>query len=375
MMKYKLSTNLIPILFSLVIFAQCKPSEPLQPSLPHLSVRPEHKGILIPASKDLYPSQELDGFFRTLQTQGDEVCNMFYENIPYRVDVIQKFTKGLYLKKPEDGRWYNRVLHSVVAGCFNFFQMNDKKVHKTFEIIAKQFPDEKECFSVGQMQPYFMHNALGCTRLTMLDADWRILHVHYEILSSFLQNMQVKESKKTIQEIISALPLAWVARFDSKPKAREKQVTIDSLCEPASVGHCQAAFSGFESKQSKLKDIELQLSFLHDANLQIKEQKYGFLFASNALDYEYTSVAGYKKLLENIKSQLQLEQKLFIIYQSGGSSLFGVYSFELDTNGKLNIETVCRDDYKWSYAYLDRGKPYTIYLDLITKTKSPKKCK
>lgn len=340
-------------------------------SLPELSfqVREQHRKILLLLTQEKYRSEELENVFQEMKTKGDEFCNMYYRNIPFRAKWAKNFL-GNYNSPPVENReWYSNVLHSVVSGCFNFFKMNDLKVQDTMEKISKHYPGSKECYSVGFMQPYFMHNAMGCSRLTMLDADWRIHYAHYRLLQGFFRNQETP-NPVPVEELLVDLPVQWVGQFKSKPKMYEKIVNLDTFCNKEDREECKNALVGFQSKISHLSDVELQLAFLHDAHIKLKNLKIAILYASNALDNEYTKKKDYLVMMENYKKSLQADQKIVMIYKSGGTSVFGVYELQLDSRGELVVTTTCRDNYIRSQVYKQRGKPYSIYLDKLSSSGS-----
>ncbi|MCC5815647.1 MAG: hypothetical protein JJT78_12895 [Leptospira sp.] len=212
------------LIFGLILTMDC--SSFSKNSLPDLSliVREEHRNILLLLTKDNYRSGELEKTFQLLSQKGDELCHMFYKNIPVRKELAQSFIGDYQFAKKKNEEWYDNVLHSVVMGCFNFFQMNDMQVQDTMERVSRKYPGEKECYSVGFMQPYFMHNTMNCSRLTMLDADWRILFAHYRLLQGFFQNIDPKTRHLSPDELVSDLPIKWVSRFSGKPSEYEKKI-------------------------------------------------------------------------------------------------------------------------------------------------------
>lgn len=343
---------------------------------PHIEMQvgEQHRKILMLLTKDNYQSEELENTFQAMTEKGDELCNMFYKNIPIQNDKVSDFLGGYIFLKKNKEKWYDNVLHSVVSGCFNFFKMNDMRVYDTFTRISRFYQGEKECYSVGFMQPYFMHNILNCSRMTMLDADWRILYAHYRLLQGFFKNLDYKNDSKHLDELLNSLPVKWVGNFRSKPIQKEKFISMETFCNPEDRQECSDAFLGFQSKVKNLSEVELQLSFLHDAKFEIKKNKLAIVYVSNALDNEYTKKHELLSMLDNFKKTLRSEQKIVIIYKAGGSSLFGIYELQLDQNRALAVKTTCRDDYRWSNAYKKRQKPYSIHLDRMTSTRKAPAC-
>ncbi|MCC5815646.1 MAG: hypothetical protein JJT78_12890 [Leptospira sp.] len=150
---------------------------------------------------------------------------------------------------------------------------------------------------------------------------------------------------------------------------------MNTFCVKEDILECKRALLGFQSKIENLSEIELQLSFLHSAKVELKNQKTAILYASNALDDEYTKRIDYRTMMENYKKSLQAEEKIVIIYKSGGTASFGVYELSLNPNRELVVTTTCRDNYTWSKAYKFSGKPYSIHLDRLSSTSKPQSCK
>lgn len=392
-MIFAVALKIVPLLG---IFVLCHCNSSNLPRYPEFSLKVSqaHKNTLHILEQEKYDQAKTHEIFTLMAEKGDEVCKMYYEqhSNPKGFDQakIKEYIK-MNLKRNKKEKWYDNIMPALMAGCFNFFTMNDQKVWETFKVVADKFPEKKDCYSVGFMQPYFMHNILNCKRLIMLDINWRILHVHAELL----KNMQmVKEEYKSIEQfesIVFNLPVHWVAILFNRPLKKyiedtlgkntddpEKKHKVDftAFCEKKDLDVCKDTLYSFYKKFRKenLNSVELQLSYLHEIDVQNNQTDTAIIFVSNALDKEYTSRKDFDFMIKSIFNSLTTEKKVIIVYQAGGMELFGIYQLRKD-NSKNKVETLCRDNYVWSKDYFDQGKPYRIHLDDISHTRKPPRCR
>ncbi|MFZ5628879.1 MAG: hypothetical protein ACOY5B_07095 [Spirochaetota bacterium] len=287
---------------------------------------------------------------------------MIFQMRPYDEAVAKEFSQTLDFRKDPREKWYNNVLPTMLAGCFNFFKMNDRGVHKTLALVEELYPEAKDCYTVGFAQFYLMFQKMRCNRFAAIDIDWRILKAHYDFQSLARTNRQHVGALTLLQQ----LELGWVAHFDTRPPRREQVKSEVSLCMETEKVHCRSAFEHYVS-QAQLPKTELVLGFIHDADLAPREGDVSVVFASNALDWEYTSREQFNKLLQSARDSLGKRNKLAIVYQAGDSEDIAVYELATNEEGVFTATVRCRDNLRWSDRYKKylRGKPIYTWFDEI----------
>lgn len=339
-----------------------------------LTVSERHRQALKDLSKPEYTKSELPALFSTLSEKSDKLCPMHFGDEEFDEAFVETFATGLRLKKPKKEKWFDKVVPSLMVGCFNFFEMNDQGVRGTFETVAKLIPEKKECYSVGLMQPYFMHAALGCEKLTMLDINWRIHHAHSAITELFIDKKFAPGADD--KEPLKDVPVAWIARFDRKPQIRPKKTDLSTFCVQEEQAACEQALKDFQAVYSRLKGIDFQLAFIHEASLEPQNTSASVVFVSNALDLAYTSANDFKSMMSGFNEKLPQGKNIYMIYQAGTSKDIGVYKIgrAQQDDEKVTVTTICRDDFRWSEVYVDKGKPYKIYLDKVSQNRKAPRC-
>jgi hypothetical protein len=327
-----------------------------------LRVTPEHRKFLKPVSDSTYRNRSIDKLFSRVEEKGDTICEMMFQTKPYDDATAKEFSDTLDFRKDPEEKWYNNVLPTMLAGCFNFFKMNDRGVHKSFALIEELYPEAKDCFTVGFTQFYMMFQQMRCKRFVAIDIDWRILKAHHDFQGLVRANSAGADALSLLQQ----LQLGWVAHFDSRPPKREPVKNETTLCMETEKVHCRSAFDHFVS-QRQLPKTELLLGFIHDADLAPREGEVSVIFASNALDWEYTSREQFNKLLESARQSLGKREKIAIVYQAGDSEDIAVYELATNTDGVFTATVRCRDNLRWSDRYKKylRGKPIYTWFDEI----------
>ncbi len=325
-----------------------------------LTVTPEHQTFLSDIEDDSYKNARIGRLFGTLETNGDAICEMMFQMRPYDETAAKKFSGTLDFRKDPEEKWYNNVLPTMLAGCFNFFKMNDRGVHKSFGLIEELYPESKDCFTVGFTQYYMMFQQMRCKRFVALDIDWRILKAHYD----FQTIVRANTTGADALTMLKTLELGWVAHFDARPPKREAVRNEVSLCMETEKVHCLSAFEHYAA-QKEIPRTELMLGFIHDANLAPRSGDVSVIFASNALDWEYTNREQFGKLLETANRELRPGKKIAIVYQAGDSEDIAIYELAKDEDGLYTSTLRCRDNLRWSDRYKKylRGKPIYTWFD------------
>lgn len=325
-----------------------------------LRVTPEHQSFLSDIKSDTYRNGNIRELFATLDVHGDAICNMIFENTPFDEEVAKSFSSTLNFRKPAKQKWYNNVLPSLIAGCFNFFKMNDRGVDGIFRLLETMYPGLKDCYTVGFAQYYMMYQEMQCDRLVAIDADWRILKAHYD----FHEVVRNKTTDADTISLLRGIELAWIAHFDVKPPRREEVQNEVTFCMATERDRCLRSFEFFTGLPS-IRKTELQLGFIHDAQLDPRNADMSVVFLSNALDWEYTGREQFEKLYLNMHENLPRGKKVAIVYQSGDSEDIAVYEMTKAENDELHIAIRCRDILRWSdrYQKVLRGKSYDTWFD------------
>ena len=372
MYKYMNSTKyiLFSFFFIFAIFAHNFHIPPI-----YMTASVDHTQILVDVESTVYDEKSAKELFIKMEKKSEDVCNILYKNKKYDINILRSYIREFSLKKKDDEKWFDRLIPSLYAGCFNFFQMNDIKVKKTFSNLVDKLPKLKDCYSVGFMQPYIMHSTLDCTTLTMLDMNWKILFGHLEMYQ-IIRNESIKldEAGKIMPEIISTIPVSWTAVFGPKPRSKESDVTIHSFCSQGDLEDCSESLLDYQNKFSKINQIELQLSTLTHSHIAVKSDKTIVIYLSNAIDPEYTTHSQFKMFLDKLSTNLYPDQKAYLIYQAGGMSLSAIYVLEKNLDEEVSMTTFCRDKLVWSEHYINRGKQYRIYPDRYTLTRNAPAC-
>lgn len=353
----------------LLTLPSCRHTVPVK-----LSVSDRHQQTLKDLTRKEYASKELDTLFANLSERSDKLCPMHFGDEEFDEQYAESFATGIRLKKPKKEKWFDRVVPSLLIGCFNFFEMNDKGVKGTFETISRLIPEKKECFSVGLMQPYFMHATLQCEKLTMLDINWRIQHAHFHITDLHFSGKF--RDHENIEKVLQKVPVAWVARFDHKPKKRPQSINLNTFCIPEEQNACISAMIEFQKYYKTLGEIDFQLSFLHEADLYPKKTTTSIVYASNALDAAYTKAEDFNAMMNKFHKTLPVGKNIYMVYQAGTSTDIGIYRIfrEQPDSEEVTVYTICRDDFRWSDVYVDKGKPFKIYFDKVSLNKKSARC-
>ncbi len=250
----------------------------------------------------------------------------------------------------------------MIAGCFNFFQMNDRNVDKNFQIIKQHVPEDHDCYTVGFTQLYIMQSILRCQNLVSVDANWRIHDLHLQLLKRYFDPKRLT-NRPIVPDELAKLQVRWKARFDNKPDYQINQVSLNTFCLESELEACEKAFNDFAVEKNRLKTIKFELGFIHDVNLAPRKHSTSLVFTSNAFDWEYTSRKQYNQFRQNVERNLNVGQRLVLIYQAGDSQNMGVYEWKKEEDGAVKMRVVCRDDLVWSFRHKRKGKPFQTWMD------------
>jgi len=326
-----------------------------------LKVTPEHQAFLNHVGSSSYSNSSIRRLFARLDEEGTKICDMIFQYSEYDENIATSFSSKLDFRKKKGQMWYSNILPSLIAGCANFYKMNDRGVHNVFRILEGLYPEDKDCFTVGFTQYYMMLQEMRCGRVVSVDADWRILKAHFD----FHELVRNKAPEADAVSLLQAMQPNWVAHFDYIPQRTEETIDESTFCNPTERKHCLRSFEHFSSLP-EIKRTELMLGFIHDSSFTPEgTSTVSVLFTSNALDWEYTTLEQFDKLHSSARAYLPVGKKLAIVYQAGDSEDIVVYELAKTEPDELNISIRCRDNIRWSdhYTLELRGKPFNTYFD------------
>ena len=304
--------------------------------------------------------------FEQMRAASEVACSHFRIKTLTQKAPLHAFMRPEVVAKPP----WNGFVNSLVAGCFNFFQMNDMRPDLDFHFVQRLYPEaRKECFSVGFMQPYWMHGILGCERLTMVDLDWRIHDGHQQLLQRFREGRLA--GGPGFDLALSEVRLGWSARFDGQPPVRETPASVERLCLPSANGACRGVLEDFQARAAAVKSVELQVSALHDATYAFLPGTLPVLFFSNALESIYTTRPQFDLLMEKVSRGLPRGGKAVLLYHAAGRQQFGAYELEAKGDGAYRLTTHCKDPYLSSPIKGLKVIPYTTWFEEVTESRAP----
>lgn len=354
------SIRLFAAACALLLTFACQPQKKEKQTL-NLVVSDKLREIF-PQLKPVYAQEEIPGILKKMTEDAEPACRGLHNQLPGRFEAFKKLSPELWTKK------YNAYLSEIIAGCYNFFTMNDLSVKRAFTMVREFYPGvEKDCYSVGFAQLYFMETLIGCRKWTAIDIDWRILDLHHQVLSRYFKHEPLK---------FNELVLRWSANFadEEKIRPREEGITVDSFCYWPTRPDCRKAFERFPRFFPAIRAVELQLAFLHDISIQ-PLSPVSVVHVSNATDPGYTSKVQFEQLLNSLVPATAKNHKAVVVYHSGGSYQFAIYEVSRAEGASPAVTTKCRDNFAWSKYYKDRpGVKYRTYFDNVSLEKNPRVC-
>lgn len=323
----------------------------------------EKMQMYFPILEKTYLEEEVFSALDSIRDISNETCEMIYSMRPYDKERIKAYT-NIELGSPLTSKFYLHTFRRIIAGCWNFFQMNDISPNKDFEYVKNLYPNAKfDCYSVGFLQPYIMHSKLGCENLYLLDIDLRIIEGHAQLLKFFHENKMQNEEE--VLNNIKQLNVGWIAQY--KIFNAKTNVTLNSLC-PKNYEMCLQELLNFQKKYTQLKKVSLYASALHEANLLPENSKISVVYLSNAFEDYYTKKKEFDFMMKRLEEELKENQKIVFIYHNGGRHLFGVYEVT-KVNNELEISSSCRDRYLF-YPEEEERTYYNIHFDRLKNLKA-----
>lgn len=323
----------------------------------------EKMQMYFPILQKTYLQEEVFSALDSIRDISNETCEMIYSMRPYNKERIKAYT-NIELGAPLTSKFYLHTFRRIIAGCWNFFQMNDVSPDKDFEYVKNLYPNARfDCYSVGFLQPYIMHSKLDCENLYLLDIDIRIIEGHAQLLKFFHEDkMQTEEE---ILNNIKQLNIGWIAQY--RTFNAKTNVSLQSLC-PRNYEMCLRELLNFQKKYKQLKKVSLYASALHEANLFPQDSKISIVYLSNAFEDYYTKKKEFDFMMKRLEEELKDNQKILFIYHNGGRHLFGVYEVA-KLNDQLEVTSSCRDRYLF-YPEEEERTYYNIHFDRLKNLKT-----
>lgn len=330
----------------------------------------EHKSFFVDLVKNDYSEEEITRIFQNRKDLAKTVCEMVYGQKKYSKEVVTQFISQESFTKDPFKTW-GHPLPKLIAGCWNFFKLNDVHPNRDFTLLAKLYPTEpKDCFTVGFMQAYLMHNTLGCKNLTMVDIDWKILEGHKQMLD--LYHSKGFDSESKIPTSLSQLKLGWIARFDNRPMEAETKTDLNSLCFAEHHKMCTSILLDFQKNFLNLNAVYLRLSALHESNFKMNTNNTKIIYLSNAIDDIYTNKKQFDFMIDETANALSTNQKAVFVHHAAGRSLFGIYELKKTDMGH-ELNTVCKDKYLTT-PVAEITAEYSTHFEKVTANKKFPTC-
>lgn len=357
---------------SFYILLSCSSSESKgPPKEPSLRISPRIQKYFVPFEKEIYTREEIPGLLSSMKKGSDLYCSMIMGGRRYDRQQATTYIAAEeidHFKKMSHGY----VVYQLMAGCWNFFTMNDAWPERDFDLVGKLYKDASfDCYSVGFLQPYYMHNRLACKSLTMLDIDWRILDAHHQLYQLYTQGLLGNDD--TLDEAVAKLKLGWIAYGDNR--GPDRAASIEDLCPKFQRERCRKEMLKFQDTMSSLNgNITWQVAALHDGTYSLSSEKNTMvIFLSNAVEKIYISRKEFHTLMERVNSALPEGGKALFIYHVGGRSQKGLY--EMTRKGEeYAMKTICRDPYWSSTVNNKEARLYTTWFEEISTSRTVPTC-
>ncbi len=329
-----------------------------------LKFSPDHQSYFQDVIKPQYMDSEISELFSIMKEKSDTVCEMVWGQKSMNPTLMHTYLSAESFSNEPFKKW-GHPLPKLIAGCWNFIKMNDTRPDLDFQLVNHFYPTEKkECFSVGFLQPYWMHTILGCEKLTFLDIDWKIHDAHYQLLSLFQQKKMRTESE--ILDSVQNMNLGWIARFDNKPMVKREKSSFETLCYSKFKKDCLGFLGRFQDNYLNLTEIDFQVSALHNASYKFLPNSLPVLFFSNAIEGLYTTKTQFDQIIKNVTQGLGVGRKAIFIHHAAGQSQFGLYELSIREDGS-QIKTICKDVYVSSPV--GETHMYVTHFDNATSSK------
>jgi hypothetical protein len=342
---------------------QGEPANTAQPVPgPDISLRVSevHLRAFLPLEEAHVPAERLGALFNAMKEKAWPYCSFKRRGGELDRDAVAEFVTDVdrYVRAG------NGTKASIRAGCHNFVRMNDQRPDRDFQLIRLLNPDESfDCYSVGVMQPYMMSHELSCKTLTMLDIDWEVQHLHWQLLERYRAGQMVEEG---FAESLANVEVSWPMHIESEGKV---PMSMGMLCGDGQREVCRRDLLAFQSQfgpDRELETITLNLSALHDGHFE-PSPRTKVLFLSNATEDIYTSWPQFVHFIKRLRSSMEVGQRAILVHHVGGRSAWGTYELRRTERGH-RLKTVCKDPFENTSGF-NAGSHYESWFEKMTTTK------
>jgi hypothetical protein len=323
------------------VSTEAKDAPPTGETTISLVVGPTIQDKLVPVSASSYARDEMGPLLDSLREASGPYCRYKHGLEKLDREAVEKFvTPASWFLQSELG-----VKWTIVAGCWNFIWMNDRRPHRDFEVAKSLAPSTHgyRCYGVGVMQPYIMSDVLGCSEVTMIDFDWQIHGVHEQLLAAWRDGGLADDQ---LDATLASLRVDWIAHHEPQEK---HEVSLASICHRGIASRCRATFAAFDGRRvdPSLRSVTLQLAGLHEIEFGEPSEERGtpVVFLSNATEKHFLRGEEFRELLDRMESTLLPGQRGLFVHHVGNDSTFGIYQM-LRTESGSKISVLCRDEYR-----------------------------
>ncbi len=190
------------------------PEEPevREPLVFDLIVSEDIQQTIVPLSKSVYGEEELDETFALVRKRGDAYCAVLDgaedpgDRTAHAFVAPNKYRTLRYACRG--------CKDNVRLGCWNLFRMNDRSPQRDMQLVKTLWPEENyDCYAVGMVQPYMMHDILQCSTLTTLDFDWRIQDAHRQLLQAYRDGKVIDQG--ALEAVLGQVTIGWIAHSET----------------------------------------------------------------------------------------------------------------------------------------------------------------
>ena len=103
-----------------------------------LNISGEHQELFTLINKKTYLDKEIQALFLKMNKHGNELCKMIYRLIKFNPKITGNFINPRKIQTFKR-KVYKSSFQSLVAGCWNFFVLNDAWTNRDFRLVKKLY--------------------------------------------------------------------------------------------------------------------------------------------------------------------------------------------------------------------------------------------
>jgi hypothetical protein len=316
------------------------------------------RATLVPVTETHYAAEAIGPLFSELESKSRPLCTYRHALAPIDRAAIGEFVTPVssFTNRGNGPRW------NLIAGCWNYIRMNDRKPHRDFELVRARHPKGQvfDCYSVGVAQPYIMSEVLACEHLTMVDLDWRVHSVHWQLIQAWEQGRLAGDLQAAA---LAEMRTDWIAHLGA---SESQELSLATLCHPGIAERCGESLDAFSARRDRgpaIAELTLALSGLHEIPmLPAREgEQVAVIFLSNATERHFLKEEEFQAMLARVRGGLLPGQRAIFIHHVGGRAEFGLYEM-LGTDEGHELRTICRDPYE-RVMRDSRTQPYETWFE------------